>query len=199
MQKNEINTEKTILLRNLRAKVRDIGKSLREVLEKKSEREYEEQYRREKEEKRTKANTEVNTIFGTTTDNLKPDKDNEKTFAHNFNMFGKYKEAINDLRTEIRQLMGKDTSEMTQQLIDDRDLCVQAKISTMKTIAKEYEKHYHNLKMIDEEIVNKIGDTKITADYKDKIVEDLLPGIRRIILLEISLWKVGNINSVKVV
>ena len=73
-KKKEINTEKTILLRNLRAKVRDIGKSLREVLEKKSEREYEEQYRREKEEKRTKANTEVNTIFGTTTDDLKPNR-----------------------------------------------------------------------------------------------------------------------------
>ena len=150
-KKKEINTEKTILLRNLRAKVRDIGKSLREILEKKSEREYEEQYRREREEKRTKANTEVNSIFGTTTDDLKPNKENEKTFARNFNMFGKYKDSINELRNEIKQLMEKETTEMTQQLIDERDLCVQAKISTMKTIAKEYEKHYHNLTMIGEE------------------------------------------------
>ena len=43
-------------------------------------------------------------------------------------MFGKYKDSINDLRNEIKQLMRKDTSEMTQQLIDERDLHVQAKI-----------------------------------------------------------------------
>ena len=54
-------------------------------------------------------------------------------------MFGKYKDTINELRKEIHQLMRKDTSEMTQHLIDERDLMVQAKISTMKTIAKEYE------------------------------------------------------------
>ena len=40
---------------------------------------------------------------------------------------------------------------MTTQSIEERDLLVQAKISTMKTIAKEYEKHYHNLTMIGEE------------------------------------------------
>ena len=40
---------------------------------------------------------------------------------------------------------------MTQQLIDERDLFVQAKISTKKTIAKKYDKHYHNLTMIGEE------------------------------------------------
>ena len=119
IKKKEIDTEKTILLRNLRAKVRDIGKSLREILEKKSEREYEEQYRREREEKRTKANTEVNSIFGTTTDDLKPNKENEKTFARNFNMFGKYKDSINELRSEIKKLMEKETSEVTQQLIDE--------------------------------------------------------------------------------
>ena len=39
-KKKEINTEKTIYFRNLRVKVGDIGKSLREILEKKSEREY---------------------------------------------------------------------------------------------------------------------------------------------------------------
>ena len=55
------------------------------------------------------------------------------------------------------------------------------------------------MNFINEEIVDKIGDTKITADYIDEIAEDLLPSIRRIILLEISLWKVGNLNSVKVV
>lgn len=83
-------------------------------------------------------------------------------------MFGKYKESINDLRNEIRQLMGKDTSEMTHQLIDDRDLCVQAKISTMKTIAKEYEKHNHNLTMIGEEKTNQISQRKLhqrNGDY----------------------------------
>ena len=66
-------------------------------------------------------------------------------------MFGKYKDSINELRSQINQLMKRDTSEMPQQLIDERDLHVQAKISTMKTIAKEYEKHYHNLTMVGEE------------------------------------------------
>merc|ERR1712163_25600 len=86
-----------------------------------------------------------------TTDTRKPDTDNKKEFARNFNINGKYKDSINDLRNEIKQLMRKDTSEMTQELIDERDLHVQAKISTMKSIAKEYEKHYHNLIMVGEE------------------------------------------------
>ena len=51
------------------------------------------------------------------------------------------------------------------------------------------------MRLINEELVNKLGDTNVSVDYIDEIVEDLLPGIRRIILLEISLWKVGNTNS----
>ena len=70
-------------------------------------------------------------------------------------MFGKYEDSINELKSEIKLLMRRDTSEMTQQIIDERDLHVQAEISTMKTIAKEYEKHYHNLTMIGEEKQNK--------------------------------------------
>ena len=66
-------------------------------------------------------------------------------------MFGKYKDSINELRNKIKQLMRRDTSEMTPELIDERVLHVQAKIPTMKTIAKEYEKHYHNLTMVGEE------------------------------------------------
>ena len=147
----EINTEKSIHLRNLRAKKREVKRELSEALVKKSETEYEKEYNKKLQEKKNKTESEVDSIFGTTTDTLKPDKDNEKEFARNFNMFGKYKDSINDLRNEIKQLMRKDTSEMTQQLIDERDLHVQAKISTMKTIAKEYEKHYHNLTMVGEE------------------------------------------------
>ena len=54
------------------------------------------------------------------------------------------------------------------------------------------------MKLINEEIASKLGDANISADYMDEIVEDLLPGIRRIILLEISLWKVGNTTPVKI-
>ena len=147
----EINTEKTIHLRNLRAKKREVTSNLSEALVKKSETEYEEEYDKKQQEKKHKTESEVDSIFGITTDTLKPGEDNKQEFARNFNMFGKYKESINELRSQINQLMKRDTSEMPQQLIDERDLHVQAKISTMKTIAKEYEKHYHNLTMVGEE------------------------------------------------
>ena len=82
---------------------------------------------------------------------MKPDKNALPSFVGDFNMFGKYKDTIIELRKDIHLLMRKDTSEMTQQLIDERDLMVQAKISTMKAIAKEYEKHFHNITMVAEE------------------------------------------------
>ena len=150
-EKREINTEKQIYLRNLRAKKQEVTRELRIILEKKNEEKYEEAYRRKIEEERNKVDVEVNTIFGETTDVMKPTKEAQSSFVRDFNMFGKYKDTINDLRKEIQQLMNKDTSEMTQHLIDERDLMVQAKISTMKTIGKEYEKHYHNLTLIGEE------------------------------------------------
>ena len=66
-------------------------------------------------------------------------------------MLDKYEDSINELRNEIKQLIKiikRYTSKMSQQLIDERDFLVQAKISALKTIAKEYEKHYHNPSMI---------------------------------------------------
>ena len=150
-EKREINTEKQIFLRNLRAKKHEVTRELRIILEKKNEEKYEEAYRRKIEDEKSKIEIEVNTIFGESTDVMKPDEKALPSFVRDFNMFGKYKDTINELRKEIHQLMRKDTSEMTQHLIDERDLMVQAKISTMKTIAKEYEKHYHNLTMIGEE------------------------------------------------
>ena len=150
-EKREINTEKQIFLRNLRAKKHEVTRELRIILEKKNEEKYEEAYRRKIEDEKSKIEIEVNTIFGESTDVMKPDEAALPSFVRDFNMFGKYKDTINELRKEIHQLMRKDTSEMTQHLIDERDLMVQAKISTMKTIAKEYEKHYHNLTMIGEE------------------------------------------------
>ena len=140
-EKKEISTEKQIYLRNLRAKKLEITRELRIILEKENEEKYEKAYKRKIEEERSKATEEVNTIFGETSDIMKPSKEAQPAFVRDFNMFGKYKDTINELRKEIHQLMRKDTSEMTQQLIDERDLMVQAKISTMKTIAKEYEKH----------------------------------------------------------
>ena len=47
--------------------------------------------------------------------------------------------------------MRRDPSEMTQESLNERILSIQAKISTMKSIAKEYEKHYYNLTMVGEE------------------------------------------------
>ena len=54
-------------------------------------------------------------------------------------MFGKYRDTIKSLKDEVKHLMSRDSTEMTQQSLDERDLMIQAKISTMKTIAKEYE------------------------------------------------------------
>ena len=148
----DVNTEKHIHLRNLRAKKREVSKELQIALEKIEEEKYEELHKKKTEEKKTKSNEEREKIFGKTLDDkLKPTEENEKTFTRNFNMFGKYRDAIKSLKDEIKQLMSRDSSEMTSQQIDERDLVVQAKVSTMKTMAKEYEKHYHELTMVGEE------------------------------------------------
>ena len=148
----DVNTEKAIHLRNLRAKKREVSKELQIALEKIEEEKYEELHKKKTEEKKTKSNEEREKIFGKTLDDkLKPTEENEKTFTRNFNMFGKYRDAIKSLKDEIKQLISRDSSEMTSQQIDERDLVVQAKVSTMKTMAKEYEKHYHELTMVGEE------------------------------------------------
>ena len=50
----EINTEKTIHLRNLRAKKREVTSNLSEALAKKSETEYEKEYNKKQQEKKNK-------------------------------------------------------------------------------------------------------------------------------------------------
>ena len=148
----EVNTEKAIHLRNLRAKKREVSKELQIALEKIEEEKYEELHKKKTEEKKTKSNEEREKIIGKTLDDkLKPTKENENTFIRNYNMFGKYRDSIKSLKDEIKQLMSGNNLEMTSQQIDERDLVVEAKISTMKTIAKEYEKHYHELTMVGEE------------------------------------------------
>ena len=123
-EKREVSTEKQIYLRSLRAKKQDITRELRILLERKSEEKYEKAYKKKVEEERNKAEVEVNTIFQDTTDVMKPNKDTQQAFVRDFNMFGKYKDTINELRKEIHQLMARDTSEMTQHIIDDRDLMI---------------------------------------------------------------------------
>ena len=150
-ENKDVNTEKTIHLRNLRAKKRDIIKELRIILEKIEEEKYEELHKKKIKEKESKDEEELQKIFGTTHDTLKPSEDNKLNFIRNFNMFGKYRDTIKSLKDEVKHLMSRDSTEMTQQSLDEKDLMIQAKISTMKTIAKEYEKHYHDHTMIGEE------------------------------------------------
>ena len=121
----DVNTEKAIHLRNLRAKKREVSKELQIALEKIEEEKYEELHKKKTEEKKTKSNEEREKIFGKTLDDkLKPTEENENTFIRNFNMFGKYRDAIKSLKDEIKQLMSRDSSEMISQQIDERDLVV---------------------------------------------------------------------------
>ena len=79
IETKEINTEKGIHLRNLRAKKREVISNLSEALVKKSETEYE-KIQQKLQEKKNKTESEVKSIFETTTDTLKPGKDNVKKF-----------------------------------------------------------------------------------------------------------------------
>ena len=109
----EVSTEKQIYLRNLRAKKLEITRELRIALEKKCEEKYEKAYKKKLEDRKSKIEEEINSIFGETTDDMKPTKENKTKFARNFNMFGKYRDTINELREDIKHLMKRDTSEMT--------------------------------------------------------------------------------------
>ena len=75
----DVNTEKHIHLRNLRAKKREVSKELQIALEKIEEEKYEELHKKKTEEKKTKNNEEREKIFGKTLDDkLKPTAENEK-------------------------------------------------------------------------------------------------------------------------
>ena len=105
------------------------------------------------------------------------------------------KEVVSSVLYKLRETIRKAVDSVMRRRLDSQNYYDMSEEALIVLVNFEIESGIL-MKFIDEEIVNKIGDTKITADYKDKIVEDLLPGIRRIILLEISLWKVGNLNSV---
>ena len=55
---------------------------------------------------------------------MKPNKENKMQFDNNVNMLGSCRDTINELRKEIKHLMKRDTSDITSQIIEERDLLV---------------------------------------------------------------------------
>ena len=108
------------------------------------------------------------------------------------------KGVVSSVLNKLREIIRKAVNNVMRRRVDSENYDDMSEEALIVLVNFEIESGIL-MNFINEEIVDKIGDTKITADYKDEIAEDLIPSIRRIILLEISLWKVGNLNSVKVV
>jgi len=108
------------------------------------------------------------------------------------------KGVVSSVLNKLREIIRKAVNNVMRRRVDSENYDDMSEEALIVLVNFEIESGIL-MRLINEELVNKLKDTNVSVDYIDEIVEDLLPGIRRIILLEISLWKVGNINSVKVV
>ena len=108
------------------------------------------------------------------------------------------KGVVSSVRNKLREIIRKAVNNVMRRRVDSENYDDMSEEALIVLVNFEIESGIL-MRLINEELDNKLLDTNVSVDYIDELVEDLLPGIRRIILLEISLWKVGNINSVKVV
>ena len=119
-KRGEIDIQKDILLRGLRARKRGVNNNLRLTLEAINEIEYEDEYKEKKRKVQIKFKEDIENILkdNNQNDEIKPDKTditNKNIFSRNINMIGKYKKTVQKLRQEAINLMGQSTSTMSQQ------------------------------------------------------------------------------------
>ena len=137
------NTEKEVLLRDLRHRRRDAKQKLADLITTAEETKYNIDYAAKKVAEKQRRKAIVTATVGITgTDTLKPTGNEEEAkFNRILNMCGHYKRSINDLSEKIKERLEEDVSPMAEESIERRQLEIETKVNTLKTYVTEYKKY----------------------------------------------------------
>ena len=110
------------------------------------------------------------------------------------------KELVSSILSELREVVRKAVNSVMKRRLNSDDYNEMSEEALIVSVNFEIESGVL-MRIINEEVEKQFGSPEIPTDILtlDDVFEDLLPGIRRIILLEISLWKVENLNPIQVV
>ena len=110
------------------------------------------------------------------------------------------KELVSSILSELREVVREAVNSVMERRLNSEDYTEMSEEALIVSVNFEIESGVL-MRIINEQIEKHFGSPEIPSDILtlDDIFEDLLPGIRRIILLEISLWKVENLNPMQVV
>ena len=110
------------------------------------------------------------------------------------------KELVSSILSELREVVREAVNSVMERRLNSEDYTEMSEEALIVSVNFEIESGVL-MRIINEQIEKHFGSPEI-PNYiltLDDIFEDLLPGIRRIILLEISLWKVENLSPIQVV
>ena len=110
------------------------------------------------------------------------------------------KELVSSILSELREVVREAVNSVMERRLNSEDYNEMSEEALIVSVNFEIESGVL-MRIINEQIEKHFGSPEIPSDILtlDDIFEDLLPGIRRIILLEISLWKVENLSPIQVV
>ena len=110
------------------------------------------------------------------------------------------KELVSSILSELREVVRKAVNSVMKRRLNSEDYNEMSEEALIVSVNFEIESGVL-MRIINEEVEKQFGSPEIPTDILtlDDVFEDLLPGIRRIILLEISLWKVENLSPIQVV
>ena len=110
------------------------------------------------------------------------------------------KELVSSILSELREVVRKAVNSVMKRRLNSEDYNEMSEEALIVSVNFEIESGVL-MRIINEEVEKQFGSPEIPTDILtlDDVFEDLLPGIRRIILLEISLWKVENLNPIQIV
>jgi hypothetical protein len=142
-------TEKVILLRNLRARKRSAKQELAELITLREETQYENDYEAKRLALKNQRKAAALIACPSGIDERSPVGDEEKLQYHrNENMCSTYKRTIINLKQNIEELLEEDSGGWTQDMKETRELEVASKVNTIKTYAGEYKKCHAELMAI---------------------------------------------------
>ena len=142
------DTEKQIILRELRYQRRYFRNEFRELVltdrEEKYKVEYEETKRQKEEQYKNKVTRDLGalTLQDTTVPTGEEDK---KKYTRSLNMCERYKESIKETSQKLDKIIMEDVSGMTQTAIEQRKFTIESKMDTIKQLGVEYRKYHQDL------------------------------------------------------
>ena len=166
------NTEKELLVRQLTSQREQEGNELAELLKEKKEKEYrEEQETKLKEEEKARLKALEKDFPKSIKDSVKPEDSNKNAHARNLNMCQLYLTSIEEAEKELNKLIAKDLTVLTQSAMEERELMIQTKISSIKQFANEYKKHHEDVVKVAEakQLKHHLDRFRVVMDITSKV------------------------------